>query len=185
MLVGRQPRQQNSGPLGNAGDCVETKPGSVKVLAQIASAAAVAISLVFVGLEVKETAEQTALNTVSLQVAAYQELISQIDEWNRTVLDPETAELVVRVADPAGDWSQLSESDQVRVRSLLFLLARHADMAYYQFERGMLPEERLESALVPFLAMISSPMARAHWERSKTNFVPAFRTYVDERLSSD
>ena len=50
---------------------MESKPGNVKLLAQIASAMAVVISLVFVGLEVRETAEQTALNTVSLQVTAW------------------------------------------------------------------------------------------------------------------
>ncbi len=164
---------------------MEPKPVNVKLFAQIASAAAVAISLVFVGLEVKETAEQTALNTVSLQVTAYQALISQIDEWNRTVLDPEIAELALSLDDPNGDWSQLSDVDQSRARSLLYLLIRHADMAFYQYERGMLPEERLESALVPFLFTISSPMGRAHWESAKANFVPAFRAYVDMQLASN
>jgi hypothetical protein len=49
----------------------------------------------------------------------------------------------------------------------------------------MLPEERLESASVPFLATISSLMARPHREGSKTNSVPAFRACVDARLVSD
>ncbi len=162
---------------------MEPKPVNVKLFAQIASSAAVAISLVFVGLEVKETAEQTALNTVTLQVTAYQALISQIDEWNRTVLDPEIAALALSLDDPNGDWSRLSDVDQSRARSLLYLLIRHADMAFYQYERGMLPEERLESALVPFLFTISSPMGRAHWESAKANFVPAFRAYVDMQLA--
>ncbi len=147
----------------------------MKLLAQIASAAAVAVSLVFVGLE---------LNTVSLQVSAYQALIGQIDEWNRTLLDPEIAELALGLEDPNGDWTQLSVVDQSRARSLLYLLIRHADMAFYQYERGMLPEERLESALVPFLFTLSAPMGRAHWERAKANFVPAFRTYVDRQLAA-
>jgi hypothetical protein len=156
----------------------------MKLAAQIASAVAVAISLIFVGLEVRETAEQTALNTVSLQVTAYQELIGQIDEWNRVLLDADAAELWGRVSDPDGDWSQLSSIDDRRARSLLYLLFRHADMAFYQYDRGMLPEERLESALVPFLSSLSSPMPRQHWERSKGNFVPAFEAFVDDRISS-
>ena len=176
--------QQNRNPLGNSGDFVEPKAGSVKLLAQIASAAAVAISLVFVALEVRETAEQTALNTVSLQVTAYQELIGQIDEWNRVMLDPDLAELWGRVRDTNGDWSEFSAIDERRARSLLFLLFRHADMAFYQYERGMLPDERLESALVPFYSTLDAPMGREHWERAKDNFVPAFRAYVDGQLSS-
>ena len=170
--------------MDSDGDSVESKSINTKLIAQIASAAAVAISLVFVGLEVKETAEQTALNTVSLQVAAYQSLIGQIDDWNRTILDPEIAELAMRLEDPNGDWSELSDIDQSRARSLLYLLIRHADMAFYQYERGMLPEERLESALVPFLFNISAPMGRAHWENAKANFVPSFRAYVDLQLAS-
>lgn len=164
---------------------MEARPGNMKLLAQIASAAAVAVSLVFVGLEVRETAEQTALNTVSLQVSAYQALIGQIDEWNRIILNPEIAALALKLEDPDGEWTQLSAVDQSRARSLLYLLIRHADMAFYQYERGMLPEDRLESALVPFLFTISAPMGRAQWERSRANFVPAFRSYVDRQLAND
>ncbi len=177
-------RSLNADPLGNAGDRVERKPLNAKLLAQVASAAAVVISLVFVGLEVKETAQQTALNTVSLQVTAYQGLISQIGEWNRTTLEPGVPELVLRLGDPNGDWSQLSDVEALRARSLLYLLIRHADMAFYQYERGMLPEERLESALVPFMAFVSQPMGRAHWDAVKSDFVPVFRRYVDGRLDS-
>ena len=50
--------------------------------AEIASAAAVVISLIFVGLEVRESARQTELNTQSLQLSAYQDLIGQIGTIN-------------------------------------------------------------------------------------------------------
>ena len=176
--------QQNRKSVRRHGDDVERKRRNYRVVAEVGSAIAVVVSLVFVGLEVQETAEQTALNTVSLQVAVYQELIGQIGEWNRTLLDPDIAELLTRIQDPQGEWSQFSRAEERRARSLLFLLFRHADMAFYQFEQGMLPEARLRSALVPFFANLARPMVRQHWEQSKTNFVPSFHAYVEQQLAT-
>ena len=153
-----------------------------KVVAEVGSALAVVLSLVFVGLEVRGTSRQTALNTESLQVAAYQDLIAQIGEFNQLMVEPETAALYTRLQNPEGDWSDFSEVDERRARSILFFLLRHADMAYYQFERGMLPEDRLESALAPLLSDLHLQLYRTFWEDVKGNFVPAFRQYADRRM---
>ncbi len=146
--------------------------GRYKMVAEIGSAMAVVLSLIFVGLEVRETAEQTALNTESLQVAAYQDLIAQISEFNRLLIEADVAALYTRLGDSEGDWAELSTVDQRRGFSLLFLLFRHADMAFYQFERGMLPEARFESALQPLLGNIDRPLYRAFWadNPSRTSF---------------
>lgn len=62
--------------------------GRYRVFAEVASAAAVALTLVFVGLQLRETSRQTALNTASLQVSAYQDLNAQISHFNELLLDP-------------------------------------------------------------------------------------------------
>ena len=65
-----------------------------QVLAEIISAVAVVVSLIFVGLEVRESAKQTALNTQSLQVSTYQDLIAQINDLNKlTLQNPDVAKL--------------------------------------------------------------------------------------------
>ena len=53
-----------------------------RLLTDVLSAVAVVLSLVFVGLEVRESARQTALNTQSLQVSAYQELMGRVADIN-------------------------------------------------------------------------------------------------------
>ena len=162
---------------------MEPNAGTLRLLAQAGSAAAVALSLLFVGLEVRETAQQTALNTTSLQVAAYQELISQINDFNQMILDPEIAALYVKLAGPSGDWSEFSEVDDRRARSLFYLAVRHADMAFHQYQRGMLSAERLESAVAPSMGILSSPMGRKQWEENaRNNFAEEFREYVDAKL---
>ena len=70
--------------------------------AGIASAAAVVLSLVFVALEVRESSRQTELNTQSLQVSAYQDLIAQIADVNIVMLEnPGLIDI-----GPPGPWSR-------------------------------------------------------------------------------
>lgn len=156
----------------------------LKIIAEVLSAAAVVASLVFVALEVRETARQTELNTEALRVTAYQNLIGQIAQFNVALLDPAIADVYGKMQEPSGDFASLTAIEQVQAERILFLLVRHADMAFYQYELGLLPEARLESAVQPFLADVDRPMYRAFWERSKANFVPEFRAYVDARMAT-
>lgn len=153
-----------------------------KFLAELASAIAVVVSLVFVGLEVRETARQTRLNTEALRLAAYQDLIAQIAQFNTAMLDPGAASVYLKIIDPRGDWESMSPIEQSQADRVLFLLVRHADMAFYQFEQGLLSEERLNSAVRPFTADLAVPIFRSFWERSKGNFVPTFQAYIDSQL---
>lgn len=155
----------------------------IKGIAELVSVIAVVLSLVFVGLEVRETARQTALNTESVQVTAYQNLISQIAEFNRLLLQPDVAILYNRMQDDNTDWSQFSVVERRQARAILFILFRHADMAFYQYERGMLPEARLESALGP--VCVQPPVCRSFWEERKSNFVPEFQAYIDARIAGE
>lgn len=151
-------------------------------IAQLGSALAVVLSLVFVGLQVREASRQTALNTEALQLAAYQDLIGQIGELNRLLVEPAAADLFERLLAPDGDWAQFSQTDRRRGRSMLVLIARHADMAYYQYERGVLSRDRLESALAPWLILADRPLYRSFWEDVRMSFVPSFRDYMDSRV---
>ena len=156
-----------------------------RVVVELASALAVVATLVFVGLEVRETRRQTALNTEAIQVAAYQDLISQINRFNELLLEPDVAAVFERMQDPEGEWSTFSPVERRQARSLLYILVRHADMAYYQFEHGMLPEERFDSALRPLLTDMDKPIYRAFWEEVKGSRVPGFRDYIDRRIAQE
>ncbi len=79
-----------------------------KQVAEVVSAIAVIMSLVFVGFGVRETARQTELNTDALRVAAYQDLVAQISRFNEVLLDPELAALCLKMQDPEGSWSDLT-----------------------------------------------------------------------------
>ena len=154
-----------------------------RMLAEVASATAVALTLVFVGLQLREAGRQTALNTTSVQVAAYQDLNSQISHFNELLLDPEVGHVFDRITDPQWDWSKFSPIERRQARSLLFMRVRQADMAYYQFERGMLSEDRLNSALRPIMSGVDTPVFRDFWKEVGPNQIPAFRDYLNRRIA--
>lgn len=154
----------------------------VKLIAEIAAAIAVVLSLVFVGLQVRESALQTELNTAAIEVSAYQDLMTQIAEYNRLAIeDPDVARIQTLETVPLGSLSAVEERRHVGVA---FLLIRHGDLAYLQFERGMLDADRLHSAMAPLRQALRSCYAREVWALNRQNFVPGYRAYVDEVVAS-
>ena len=162
---------------------MDSKRPRNRLAVEVVSASAVVLSLVFVGLEVSETARQTQLNTEALQVTAYQDLLAQIAQFNEVLLDPELAALYAVMLDPNTSWSDLDVVEATQARRIMFLIVRHADMAYYQFEKGLLPEERLVSAMRPLITDIDKPVFLEFWESAKENFVRAFQQYVDSQVT--
>ncbi len=148
--------------------------------AGIASAVAVVLSLLFVGLEVRESARQTELNTQSLQVGAYQDLIAQLNEANRQQMaDPRAFEL-----SEVSSWADLSSTEAAQLTATIFYVLRLGDLAFYQYELGMLTDERLESALGWLTTLVCSPLFGEFWSGVRWNFVPSYSEFIDAKLSS-
>ena len=150
---------------------------------EIVSAAAVVISLVFVGLEVRESARQTELNTQSLQVSTYQDLATSIAGLNTVML--ENPGMRQRLAENyPSSWAELSTDEQGELAALAFLLLRHGDLAFYQYQIGMLSEERLDSAIAPIRGQLFCRRAfRTFWDAQRDNFTEDYQHFVSERLS--
>ncbi len=140
--------------------------------------AAIIASLVFVGIETRNSTRQAVLTTQALEIAAYQELMDNISDLNAVVVeDPEVAALLLKAFDTT---DELSDLEQFRIDRNLFQRFRHGDMAYFQFERGAIDETRLGSTLR--VLRLSNPRVREFWERSKIYFVDSYRNYVDQLM---
>lgn len=153
---------------------------------QVASAGAVVLSLVFVGLQVRESARQTAesarqteLNTQSLQVSAYQELIGRLMDINMMYL--QNPEMVPR---EFANTRSLSPEQLQQLRMLNITRLRFGDLAFYQYELGMLNEERFESAVRPLTNVICNDAFAELWAEMKVNFAESYRNYIDTRSSA-
>jgi len=67
------------------------------LVAEIIGGVAIVISLVFVGVQVSQTAEETATNTTAIRASACQELTTQILNINNLRAEnPDIAELVFK-----------------------------------------------------------------------------------------
>lgn len=149
----------------------------LSITLEVISALVVVISLVFVGLEIRNSTEQTEQNTRTLQVSAYQDLISRIVDLNMISIEESvTIETLLAIESP-------SVIETHRLNSFLWILFRHGDMAYFQFESGSISEERMLSAMKPLLLRLGNPKILSRWNAVKDAFVPAYRNYIDARIA--
>ena len=130
-------------------------------LGEFVGAIAVVGTLIYLAVQIRQNTSQIRDNVLSLQVNAYQDLINRIADVNKLVIsDGEWASIAVKAAE---NPTELDSIELVRYMAYLMMLTRHADMAYLQYEKGMLDHERFLSALGPFYGLLrSSELARAH-----------------------
>ena len=147
----------------------------VEQIVQVIANIGVIAGIVFLGIEIRQ-------NTQSLNVGAYQQLVSQIESMAMLRLqDPALgAELNTAIrAYPDG----VTEDQEFRMLSLFFILTRHADLAYYQYEQGTLSEPRLESVVAPLRTFICTAAYTDFWQRADEFLVPEFRQYIDSKIA--
>ncbi len=145
---------------------------------EIVSTIAVVISLIFVGFEIHNSNKQTEQNTKALQVSAYQDLIDRIVELNMLSIEESiTIEHLLAIESP-------SRREIEKLNGFIWILFRHGDMAYFQYEQGSISEERMLSAMGPILGRLSHPYVVKRWHESKYVFVTGYADYIDTYIQS-
>ena len=138
----------------------------------------VVASLVFVGVEIRQ-------NSQSVQAATYQDLIAQITNLNVLEIEnPEFGALVQATLD--GPSPERPDETQIRqMAPYLWLLLRHGDLAFSQYQRGLLDEERLQSVLRPLSGRLTHPWVQERWAvEHRVSFVPSYQTLVDSIIAA-
>ena len=150
-------------------------------LAEIIAAGAVVVSLIFVGLEIRNSADQTELNTQAIQMSAYQVLVGQINEMS--LLSIEHPEITRSASLPLED---LSPTEGTQILNYMVIRARHADLAYYQYSLGLLTDEQLFSVIGPLTAVWCTPAFTSIWRGTVgSRAAAAFKEYVDAGISEN
>ena len=135
---------------------------------------AIISSLIFVGLETQNSSEQTALNTKSMEIAAYQELMNNIAEIN--VMNIQSVEAAEITAPIFG----MQDVKTWRSSSVMYLIFRHGDIAFFMYEHGAIDADRLRSALR--ILPLQSEHGREFWNKRKFIFVEPYQNYIDRLL---
>jgi hypothetical protein len=113
------------------------------LLAEIISALAVVLSLIFVGMGIRQSTHESALNRNVAEVSAYQDLVGQVLELNYIVINnPELAELL-----NAESLQNLTSAERSSLTRHYANLLRHADLAMYQYDKGLIDQCRLYNIL--------------------------------------
>ncbi|MBT5031628.1 MAG: hypothetical protein HOM55_04960 [Proteobacteria bacterium] len=157
------------------------------LLAEIFSAIAVVASLMFVGFQIQQQSEETALNTRAIETAAYQDLIEQIGLINTLLIEnKDFAELMLRGGiNREAENGFESESDHLRYNSFVNLAVRHGDLAYRQYENGLIDESDLESVFAPLRSLMRVPNVRNRWNELVPGLNPAYVEYVNKLVEND
>ena len=143
---------------------------------EIISASAIVLSLIFVSFEIRNSSEQVEQNTRALQIEAYQDLIGRIVEINMIGIEESTTiESLVAINPP-------TEKDVEKLNSFLWILFRHGDMAYFQYEQGAISEARLQSVMNPIVGRLRLPVVEARWHEIEKAFVPSYREYMRKQI---
>ena len=150
------------------------------LIAEIIGGIAVVFSLIFVGLQIQQDSKETALNTRAIEVSAYQDLVGQIMAINFNSQNNSELRGITQKLTAGGDLGP--EDDRGLYGSFVLNLMRHADMAYFQYQNGIIDEERLNSALGIFINQLScSKVALQIWNGTSAP-VEEFRSYITRRL---
>ena len=147
------------------------------LIAEIVGGVAIVLSLIFVGLQVRQSAEQTALNTDAIRADAIQSLVGQISLQHTLMLEnPQLAELRTRIFR-GGDFNNDAERDQLQ--NFFQLSFRQGELAYRLYELGIINEADLLS-LGSFPRVFSNTsFGRPIWEGYSRILTPGYVEFVN------
>lgn len=144
---------------------------------EVISALGVIATLGFVAWELRQNTNEATLNRRAVEVAAYQDLISQITDQNRVAIENDDfADVQMRFY---ADRGTLTPRELNQMNSYLWMLFRHGDMAFYEYDRGVLSRDRLESALAPLISRFEADWMHEAWERRRGSFTSAYQRFID------
>jgi len=140
---------------------------------------AIVISLVLVGIEIRQ-------NTNAAAAQAVMALKQEFNENDRSVInDPELAELMVRASADAvraeGTVSSLSSADIIRLERLARSRFNVREAAYNFYRRGLLDESEYAQWREGICGELKNPGMRMYWNQNPTGFEAEFMRDADSR----
>ena len=141
-------------------------------IGQLIGAVGVIASLVFVGIQVRQSVR-------AAKATAFQELVSSIIAVNMTHIEnPEILEII----DRAGKGVALGASEHQLYVTLVLSAVRLAQSAHYQTQLGLLDESKLESIVYNLVRHLKTETGKAVWSELGRRSDAQFREYIASLL---
>ena len=151
------------------------RPEKVKDVAELIGIAAIVISLIFVGLEIRQSAAAT-------RGATQQALADSAKEASGALVgDETTADLTLRFLT-ARDWSRFSDVERFRMVILFTSMVRVYESAYYQWSEGNLAPEIWAGWEASIRGVAPMPGVALYWAERRQYFDDRFQDYFEEQM---
>ena len=147
---------------------------AIGAIAETLGAVGVIASLVYLAGQIRQ-------NTRTVRSSTYQGLIGLTQQAHMPIaLDGDTSEIVRKGMQNS---SQMNEADAFRFHWIMSGSFAGAENAMYQFENGMLSEDRWQSQFEVIRWFVAAPGVRSWWATyTTTHMNPKFVRVVDEEI---
>lgn len=139
---------------------------AVGAIAQVGGALAVFPSLVYLAVQIRQSARATRAETARESVAA-------IRHFNEAMVSNPAAAKIFKLG--AEDLSKLTEDERAQFAHLAFIFFMTAQDLHFQFTKGALDPEVWGGWRTVLALYAKSPGFRQYWSRASIFFASAFR----------
>lgn len=142
-------------------------------LASIAASLAVIASLIFVGVQLRQSSLATRIMTAQINTQI------MIDNFGRIIDQSDIAAIFAGEISP----DDITPSQALRIGNVFASTFRHFEMLHMHQRYGIHEKEMWQASEARLNDRISNPYIRAWWEASKQSYAPSFVIYVDQCIS--
>ena len=142
-------------------------------IASIIASAAVVVTLVFIGLQLRQNAQLTRM--AAAQTSA--QLLSE--NFGRVLESADLAELLVRTRTQDRDETR-APGEYLRVSNFLSASFRHFEVLHTHRRLNIFEEELWQGSKARLWDSLSNPGVRDWWHDCKQSYAPSFIVFVDD-----
>ena len=144
-------------------------------IAEVVSAIAIFISLIYVGIQVNDSTRAVRSATANELAATFATLYIEVG------IDPKASQVLL---DGFANPESLSREETAQFVYIMHGLFLQYQAAYYLSQEGTLDEELRESVTNTILGLRDLPGLLFYWGQRRDLFKPSFREHVNSLLSS-
>ena len=144
-------------------------------IAEIIAAALVIVSLIYVGLQIKQNTDTLKLTTIHNTAEGLADL---------NMISAENSDFADIWFRGLQDDNALQGVEKLRFYSYFHKFFRTYENAHYQFARGALEAEPFAGITKQLSALASMPGVQSYWNERKSYFNESFQAYVDREVAS-
>lgn len=139
-------------------------------LSSIIASLAVIASLVFVGIQLRQSGLATRMMTAQINTQI------MIDSFGRVIDHGDIAAIFAGERAP----EDIKPGDRLRIGNIFASTFRHMEMLHMHQRYGIHEREMWQACEARLWERVDNPFIRAWWETSKHSYAPSFVVYVDD-----